>query len=860
MQFRSPLAFLVALLAVAPASAQFGLGVPENKVRITDVKIGFPATRFTNERDDLGSSVPILKAGTWAPVQFRLEVLRPTDLKLHVELESSDGDKHITRVRWPLGNLVRNKQATGPDDQFLAKGSFIEPSEFEYMPVVKIGGPSSGVRLRILMEETNGEMKSASDTVVNDNLQTRNASTYTILSLGTKLPSFNLTSTGRENPNSRGLRGGRVETAAFASVETMPDHWYAYETADLVILATGNCSDDFLKKLFDDVESVRFKHKREALLEWIRRGGKFVLSLTRKAEILTTQSAFRQFLPVSVPSIERIDSAYINIGSGMDFINKPRKKLDAEGKPLLDQDGNEILESEPVRYAKLQPLAGKSMITLAKIGRGDDIPAIVQTAVGLGRFTVVGFDLDTSPFLDQSAEKKTQFWDVFVKQAGSDKAADQSKNQDNNSYNTSFIETEEGAFAALRNHVEHFEGVPVISFGWVALFIILYTLLIGPLEYIFLKKVLGRLELTWITFPIIVISVSVAAYYTAYSLKGKDLKINKVDVVDIDVGGGRVYGRTWYTIFSPRPASYTLSVEPKESWAVGPTDAADPVPESIVDWMGGAKIEEEGGIASRNYRYRLDPNGGTRQASETPNGIDNLTIAVWATKSLTASWSGYASKTVVESTIAHGRKDTERFVAGQLAINLPLTGVEEAVAYYKGDPYSLNKKKLSSGLPVVFDSAVKGSPPDWLNKQFILDTRFYTVSNASEYPTGQTYGNDTKNAAPVTTTPIGLWGILFHEFMLKNGGGGRGLQNAGLRMLDESWRLEKSNTEEVIVLLKLAPNSGPSEEQFTDPASSSPTKLWVKGMPGKEPRPAVPGVLQQETYIRIYIPVLPGKK
>jgi len=64
----------------------------------------------------------------------------------------------------------------------------------------------------------------------------------------------------------------------------------------------------------------------------------------------------------------------------------------------------------------------------------------------------------------------------------------------------------------------------------------------------------------------------------------------------------------------------------------------------------------------------------------------------------------------------------------------------------------------------------------------------------------------------------------------------------------------------VIVLLKLAPTSGPSEEMFTDASSASPTKLWVKGTPGKEPRPAVPGVLQQETYVRIFIPVLTAKK
>src|SRR5205814_8375374 len=108
-------------------------------------------------------------------------------------------------------------------------------------------------------------------------------------------------------------------------------------------------------------------------------------------------------------------------------------------------------------------------------------------------------------------------------------------------------DAEDNLAVALRRHVDTFDGVPVISFGWVAVFIVLYILLIGPVEYFFLKKVLGRLELTWVTFPLIVVTVSAAAYFTAYAVKGRDLKVNKVDVVDVDPASGRVYGRCWFT-------------------------------------------------------------------------------------------------------------------------------------------------------------------------------------------------------------------------------------------------------------------------------------------------------------------------
>ena len=39
------------------------------------------------------------------------------------------------------------------------------------------------------------------------------------------------------------------------------------------------------------------------------------------------------------------------------------------------------------------------------------------------------------------------------------------------------------------------------------------------------------MELTWITFPTIVVTVSLLAYYAAYVVKGTDLRVNKIDVV-----------------------------------------------------------------------------------------------------------------------------------------------------------------------------------------------------------------------------------------------------------------------------------------------------------------------------------------
>jgi len=104
-----------------------------------------------------------------------------------------------------------------------------------------------------------------------------------------------------------------------------------------------------------------------------------------------------------------------------------------------------------------------------------------------------------------------------------------------------------------------------------------------------------RLELTWITFPAVVILISAVAYFAAYKLKGNDLRINKVDVVDVDLHRGHAYGNTWLTLFSPRIQNYTVGVEPAAPpWgkAVGAPAEASP----LMGWMGRPEGAWGGGM------------------------------------------------------------------------------------------------------------------------------------------------------------------------------------------------------------------------------------------------------------------------
>ena len=234
--------------------------------------------------------------------------------------------------------------------------------------------------------------------------------------------------------------------------------------------------------------------------------------------------ALRDLLPLEVAGQPRVRA-----GSGCTGVpaNRARPACSAGARG----EGGQVPGCEPV--PETRPPARVLIPPPDRRGEKDDIIA-GQSAFGLGRVTVIGFDLDRSPFAE--FPQRPEFWDWVLREGGANRASAGSDGKPRPGA-AALTEEEDELAVALRTHVDTFEGVPVVSFGWVALLIVLYILLIGPIEYFFLKRVLGRLELTWITFPIIVLTVSLAAYFTAYSLKGRDLKVNKIDVVDVDLAG-----------------------------------------------------------------------------------------------------------------------------------------------------------------------------------------------------------------------------------------------------------------------------------------------------------------------------------
>lgn len=809
---------LIFAAAANPAAAQ--LGGP--KLKIADVRVGFPPGRFITEREDNAQAAHVFKRNTWTPIYLTLEVVKEVPGNAWVILETPDADDLRTQIAFPLGSLA--------DQQ---PGTLLQPVDFPFVPYIRPADQSGELTVKISADPEGYRL--LADTQRVQLYRGRTSGTYVVLSLGSKLPGFDLpgedakrAEAGANAFNRGALRNGRVETAAFTNVREMPDQWFGYAAADLVVLATGSAPNDFLQDLFDPQRSAPFAAKREALFEWVRRGGRLVVGIGSNAGMLSGYESFKATLPAKLaegePSRGMTDIPLSWDGFGLRGNGVLRSKAETFPVARLVPDPN-----NPPRV--LIPKPGDSG-PRAKA----DVPVVVQSPYGLGRVTAVAFDLDRSPFLD--FPDRPAFWDWLVRAAGADRASvGGGQNAEAMGWG-GYYDTEDSLVARLREHVDNFEGVPVISFGWVALFIAMYTLLIGPVEYLFLKKVVGRLELTWVTFPLIVLTVSAAAYFTAYAIKGNDLKVNKVDLVDLDPASGRVYGRSWFTIFSPRIDSYTIGIEPRDGW-VAAAGGPNP-PRTLVDWMAGAR-SGGGNLVSRGYSYRTD-----ETAREVADGLLGVPIQVWSTKAFSANWSGYldAANPAIESRLYHPPGDPKA-LAGSFVNRLPVKELKGAVLVYGGVVYELEGGTL---VPGEYRPILEKRDANWFASSAQL---------AAVMPAANPYSAGVNLPAGIVGTGS-LWGTLFHERAVARD---QPLLNASLRELDQSWRAsdraDSVYLDQAILLAKVDA-SGLAEPIMTDSDGASPTRLWHKELPGTgQPRTPVPGSLRQETYIRAFLPVAP---
>jgi len=418
--------------------------------------------------------------------------------------------------------------------------------------------------------------------------------------------------------NTPNARGPRIVVAPVRVPEGIPGRWYGYDSAEVVVLNVNDQSA---------IEALN-AGRGEALKEWVRNGGHLVLAVGEKWQQLPDSS-----LAALLPARPRGRLQISDLGALESFAGAKA--------PIAVGD-------KKVTVTQLEPVEERG-------GRALDntlpSPLVVRGHYGFGRVTVVGLDVDQKPFADWADRK--DFWVKVLDlrrrlddpTAAAAKGMYQSGPKDLSDY--------------LHSKLDQFPGVRLVPFAYVAFFVFVYILLIGPGDYFFLKKVVKRMELTWVTFPLIVATVSILAYLAAYAVKGTELKINKVDAIDIDQSGrlSQARGTTWFSIFSPQNRDYDVSIAPLELDQDPSAGSAPPARRSgtevLLSYFGASDrsygMGGPGGLALSTSTYRYGPRG-------EPESLEGVRVPIWTTKSFVGRWSGPAQP-VVEADLRQAGPD-----------------------------------------------------------------------------------------------------------------------------------------------------------------------------------------------------------
>lgn len=749
----------VLALWLCPWSVTWGQSSP----KIMDVRVGFPQ----------GPGRHVFKPGLWTPVIVELGMPEraagssagmPADFSGLIELNTVDGDGQVSTYKIRPVLLGRN--------------DLVQPgARRRFFGYLKAGRSYSQVQVE-LKDEQSRVLHSFTYPVdcqqYSPNFTSLQA--FTVLSLGTTsglddtARSTSDESLASEQPRQPLRRD--TQAAKQTEVELLPQFWFGYEGVRTIILPTGtDWSGSLPQALVNDPT------RRTALEQWVFQGGHLVICVAQNAAMIANRQTFplEPLLPAQVDPAGTARAAALN--GVAEFVNR------AVPREVRRQNNNRIaVPTMPL--ARLTP-RGSARVLVSESSVGT--PSVVEGSYGFGKVTLVAFDVDRGPFIDW--ENRYDFWTALLELQALD-----TRQRD------TWGMRSEDVGEVLANSLETFSDVTMVPFLWVAGLILAYIMLIGPVDYFVLKKVVKRLELTWITFPVIVLTVSVLAYLTANYLKGDELRVNKIDVIDVDASRQRISGSTFFSIFSPRLQNFDITLRP--------AGVGDFVKDTLaLSWLArpgfGARGLDRGqtlDLFRRAYEYADDA-----------SRLNDVPIQVWALKSFIGRWQSQLEPGA--RLIRHSLRESKLTITGTVTslVPQPLTNVRLVSRDCVWDLGTLAPGQTVP-VPAQFHELKA-------QNQFIMAK-----------PPADASGETQVNYGPV------LDSLLFHKLAWRRHQ--EQGQNALYEHLDQSWRLK---LREAILVGVLQDEYGPATE--LNNAIKFGTQLDLA-------KPPLKGVMRQMTVVR----------
>lgn len=390
-----------------------------------------------------------------------------------------------------------------------------------------------------------------------------------------------------------------THVAVVRTADELPNESIGWDGVDGAVLITSD------PELY---HTERFSHCRLALSKWLRIGGRVFLFVGQSGEgLLADGGPLATFVPGQYVRQESL------LPSDVEKLCDSQYRLPVPPGLRLH-----------VPYIDLASVDGR----IVAAGQGDNLPLVVRAVRGFGELTWVGLDVDIPPIIDWTGGRPELLRRIVgVSQDAQSNVASDAGQLTSLGY-TDLV-------GQLRAALEVFSGVRTYPFAWVIGITLMYLALLGPLDYLLVRRWGRRPVLTWLTLPLFVLVVGGGAYGLAKGTKGNTVRLNQVEVVDFDAVSGLVRGTVWANLYTPRHDRFTLSLDPQ---LPGGMDAGAGATETVLSWLalpgkglGGMEAAADASFIERGYRYDLDR-----------SHLEGLPLPMWSSKSLHASWTTHA--------------------------------------------------------------------------------------------------------------------------------------------------------------------------------------------------------------------------
>ena len=419
---------------------------------------------------------------------------------------------------------------------------------------------------------------------------------------------------------------------------SLPHRWLGYAGCSLVILPGSQ----------DGLAAALRPEQVEALERWVRMGGRVLICAGESAETSLADGApLARFLPGKFErtTLQRQTSGLENYAGTSQSLSQ-----------FVPQ--GEFSFRLPVAVI-LEP---RGVIEATEGIGSEQTATIVRASHGFGQVIFVAVDLDQPP-VSQWSDGRPKLMARLLHLALGPVVKDEVDRPFGDLSQIGF----DDLAGQLRGALEKFPGVRLVPFSWIALLIAVYVLLIGPVDYFLLRKWNKRFGWTWFTFPLWVTAGCALAIALTNDWKGKQTRINQVDLVDVEMQSGFVRGLSWSHLYSPRNAKYDLSLRPAEGqlFLHGPKG-------SLLSWQGlpgksfGGMNTTRRGQAGLRYDLRND----LTVAEDQECSIVGMPVGVYSSRSLLGQFWGQVNYQQPEPLVADVENQLRGTVTNPLKVEL----------------------------------------------------------------------------------------------------------------------------------------------------------------------------------------------